>query len=100
LGLGLAAYQTSQEDFASEFALAASRSLITPRLVLMMEIPRPPRIGLSLVAPLVDAPARSADPADMADDALAVGGRISGKDEGGWPAGTRLLPSPKCSLHV
>ena len=45
-------YHSSQSTSPPRFRCRASRSLITPRLVLMMEIPRPFRIGRSLVAGL------------------------------------------------
>jgi hypothetical protein len=45
-------YQSSHNTSPPSFFCRASRSLITPRLVLMIEIPRPFKIGRSSVARL------------------------------------------------
>ena len=66
-------YQISQSTSPPSFRCRASRSLITPRLVLMMQIPRPPSTGFKLGRAAVDAAARLADAADAADHPLAVG---------------------------
>ena len=46
------AYQISQSTSPPSFFCRASRSLITPRLVLRIEIPSPPSTGFSDVLPL------------------------------------------------
>ena len=67
------AYHSSHSTSPPRFRCRASRSLITPRLVLMIEIPRPLSTGRKPIGAAIDAAARLADALDVADHALAVG---------------------------
>ena len=69
----LRVYHNSHSTSPPRLRCRASRSLITPRLVLMIEIPSPLRTGRSCVGAAVNAAAGLADALDVPNHAFAVG---------------------------
>ena len=93
-------YQTSQSTSPPSLRCRASRSLITPRLVLMIEMPRPPRTGLSSVARLYTRRPGLLIAADAADHALAVGAVLQVERELRRRARLHFLPVPDVAFAL